>query len=76
MTAAAVAWAAAAGRIGTSPARHRALLSLFAFLFVAIMLADRHQSSDEGTYLRFARHLAEGHYTHKSTPDLAARRCI
>jgi 4-amino-4-deoxy-L-arabinose transferase-like glycosyltransferase len=50
--------------------RHLLLLGAFAPLFLTIMLADRHQQSDEGSYVEFAQNLAHGYYTPRSAPDL------
>ena len=35
-----------------------------------MMLVDRNQQSDEGSYVQFAQNLADGYYTDKSSPDL------
>ena len=50
--------------------KHLLLLSALGLLFLAVMFADRHQQSDEASYVRFAHHLAHGYYTHRSAPDL------
>jgi 4-amino-4-deoxy-L-arabinose transferase-like glycosyltransferase len=57
-------------RFTSARARHLLLLSAFGLLFVAIMLTDRGQQSDEGSYVQFAQNLADGFYTDRSNPDL------
>jgi 4-amino-4-deoxy-L-arabinose transferase-like glycosyltransferase len=57
-------------RLKSEHAQHLLLLGSFFLVSVAVMLASRHQQSDETSYLRFAHHLADGYYTHKSDPDL------
>jgi hypothetical protein len=59
-----------ADRFAGTPARHRMLLGSFGLLFVAIMLSNRNQVSDELGYTQFAHHLAHGYYTHSAHPSL------
>lgn len=48
---------AIASCLRNSRAQHRLLLCSFAVLFIGVTLADRHQPSDEGAYIRVANDL-------------------
>ena len=55
---------------GSSRPGHLAALALFGVVGLAVMLADRHQQSDESSYVQLAHHLFSGYYTTKAKPDL------
>ncbi len=53
-----------------SGARHRLLLCGFALIFIAATLAERHQQSDEGSYIRIAYDLVGRSHASSAVPNL------
>ena len=58
----------AAARLGAARSRELVVLAAFALLFLVVTLAFRHQQSDEGAYVQYARNLAHGFYANPQVP--------
>jgi hypothetical protein len=57
-------------RTASDRQRHILLLCALGVLFVAIMLASRHQRSDEGSYVHLAYDMVGRHYAASTAPSL------